>query len=60
MSSITHSDEMDMERQQLEHTLDRAAEIERVAREVVRAYFMPSPTGTLSVAVTRLRTLVQP
>ena len=40
--------------------LDVAAKIERVAREVVDAYFLPSSTGTLSVAVTRLRALVQP
>jgi hypothetical protein len=40
--------------------IDAAAEIERVAREVVEAYFEPSPAGALSVAITRLRALVQP
>ena len=41
-------------------SLDKAAEIERVARKVVAAYFHPSPTETVSVAITRLRALVQP
>ena len=57
-----HSDEIDLERQQLEADLERLREIERVAREVVTEWDNINNPDELELGrvMARLRALVQP